>query len=133
LSGIFADIFKVARTRVAKGALPARKLAELKSVNVICWHGEASGNEERTHRLGDGPAWEKPIMANARSQGRTSVAEAPTSAKPRAGRGRTVEERIRARAYQIFEARITGGAPGDPAADWLQAESELRRPRKTRR
>lgn len=71
-------------------------------------------------------------MANATSQGRTSVAKAPTSAKPRAGRGRSVEERIRARAYQIFEARATGGPPGDPTSDWLQAESELRRPRKTR-
>ena len=72
-------------------------------------------------------------MAKATSQGRTTAAKTPTSTKPRAGRGRTVEERIRARAYEIFEARVTGGPHGDPTADWLQAESELRRPRKTRR
>ena len=72
-------------------------------------------------------------MAKATSQGRTSAAKAPASPKSGAGRGRTVEERIRARAYEIFEARATGGAPGDPAADWLQAETEVRRPSKTRR
>lgn len=33
-------------------------------------------------------------------------------------------ERIRHRAYQIFEAR--NGAPGNPTLDWLQAEQELR-------
>ena len=34
------------------------------------------------------------------------------------------EERIRARAYEIFQARQ--GAPGEPLADWLQAERELK-------
>jgi len=33
-------------------------------------------------------------------------------------------ERIRARAYEIYEAR--GGAAGDAISDWLQAERELR-------
>ncbi len=72
-------------------------------------------------------------MADATTQGRTTAARTATPAKPRAGRGRTVEERIRARAYQIFEARAAGGSPGDPTSDWLQAETEVRRPRKTRR
>jgi hypothetical protein len=72
-------------------------------------------------------------MAKATSQGRTTAAKAPAPAKPKARRGRTVEERIRARAYQIFEARAAGGPPGDPTSDWLQAETEVRRPRKTRR
>ena len=35
-----------------------------------------------------------------------------------------LEERIRRRAYEIFLSR--GGPPGDPVADWLQAERELR-------
>jgi len=72
-------------------------------------------------------------MAKAASQGRTTAAKTPTSAKPKARRGRSVEERIRARAYQIFETRAAGGSPGDPTSDWIQAETEVRRPRKTRR
>lgn len=35
-----------------------------------------------------------------------------------------MEERIRRRAHEIFLARK--GAPGDPVADWLQAEKEVR-------
>ncbi len=42
---------------------------------------------------------------------------------PTAGREPT-EEQIRRRAYQIYMAR--GCTPGDPMADWLQAERELR-------
>lgn len=33
------------------------------------------------------------------------------------------EDAIRVRAYQFYVER--GGAPGDPHADWLRAESEL--------
>ena len=33
------------------------------------------------------------------------------------------EEQIRARAFEIYQRR--NGAPGDPHADWLQAEREL--------
>jgi len=36
----------------------------------------------------------------------------------------TLEERIRARAYEIYQARR--GGPGDAISDWLQAERELR-------
>jgi hypothetical protein len=39
-------------------------------------------------------------------------------------RGRARDEDIRKRAYEIFLRR--GGAAGDPVADWLQAELELR-------
>jgi hypothetical protein len=34
-----------------------------------------------------------------------------------------LEERIRARAYELYEQRA--GAPGDPDADWYRAESEI--------
>lgn len=34
------------------------------------------------------------------------------------------EDQIRTRAYEIYLRR--NGAPGDPAADWHQAERELR-------
>ena len=37
------------------------------------------------------------------------------------------QEEIRARAYELFLAR--NGQPGDPVADWLRAEAELRRER----
>ena len=40
------------------------------------------------------------------------------------GRPELAIEEIRHRAYEIYLAR--GGAPGDPMADWLQAERELR-------
>lgn len=37
------------------------------------------------------------------------------------------DEQIRARAYEIYLSR--NGAPGDPGADWAQAERELREQR----
>lgn len=47
-------------------------------------------------------------------------------------RGRVVDsvievtpERIRARAYELFETRRATGAVGDAATDWMQAEQEL--------
>ncbi|MEQ8845552.1 MAG: DUF2934 domain-containing protein [Phycisphaerales bacterium] len=43
-----------------------------------------------------------------------------------AGREPTQEE-IRARAFERFQARQ--GQPGDPVADWLEAEADLRRER----
>jgi hypothetical protein len=33
---------------------------------------------------------------------------------------------IRARAFEIFQARSTAGQPGDAVSDWLRAEEELR-------
>jgi DUF2934 family protein len=36
----------------------------------------------------------------------------------------SIEERIRVRAYELFEARK--GAPSDPVADWYQAEAEIK-------
>lgn len=37
-------------------------------------------------------------------------------------------DRIRARAYEIFESRQVIGRQGDALSDWLQAESELSKP-----
>jgi hypothetical protein len=34
-------------------------------------------------------------------------------------------EQIRARAYEIYQARSCSGICGDPTSDWLQAEQEL--------
>jgi len=36
-----------------------------------------------------------------------------------------MSERIRARAYEIYQARSGNGGPGDQGSDWLQAEREL--------
>lgn len=47
---------------------------------------------------------------------------APVMSKPVAFT-REFEEKIRLRAYYIFERR--GAAPGDALQDWLQAEAEL--------
>lgn len=45
-------------------------------------------------------------------------------AQPAAGRAELTPERVRDRAYFIFLARA--GRPGNPEADWIQAEKELR-------
>ncbi|MFO0837728.1 MAG: DUF2934 domain-containing protein [Phycisphaerae bacterium] len=37
----------------------------------------------------------------------------------------TREQLIRHRAFELFEHRIHLGIPGDPDADWLQAEREV--------
>jgi hypothetical protein len=34
-------------------------------------------------------------------------------------------EKIRERAYQIFESRSRNGLASDPVSDWLQAEREI--------
>lgn len=35
-------------------------------------------------------------------------------------------ERIRARAYEIYQQRVKRGTPGDAVSDWVQAEREIR-------
>jgi hypothetical protein len=57
----------------------------------------------------------------------TKFASATAVADPPKRRKRAVKptaEQIRARAYELYLAR--GGRGGDPEADWLQAEQELR-------
>lgn len=46
---------------------------------------------------------------------------------PQPGTGEPTQDEIRRRAHEIYEARH--GAWGDPVADWLRAEAELRRER----
>ena len=51
--------------------------------------------------------------------------------------GPTINERVRRRAYLLFEARQHAGVPGNPVSDWLCAERELnvpsRQPQQARR
>ena len=49
--------------------------------------------------------------------------------RPGTGGARSLDERIRERAYQIYMSRLREGVPGDPVTDWLRAEQELRRTR----
>jgi hypothetical protein len=63
-----------------------------------------------------------------RATGTAVATPVRTTPAPATGRAPTVvtEQQIRERAYQIYLAR--NGRPGDPAADWAQAERELRGP-----
>lgn len=47
---------------------------------------------------------------------------APAAAKPSGDTSRVTEAQIRARAFEIYR---TGRNPGNPDADWLEAEREL--------
>lgn len=89
--------------------------------------GQAQATPER---VAEAKPWNAPASPERGiSSGKPGVIEAlgsshralaPTAGEPS-------HEDIRARAYQIFQSR--GGQPGDPVADWLRAESELRRER----
>lgn len=63
------------------------------------------------------------LLRGATTTRRASLASPPAT---RVGPEPTHDE-IRRRAYEIFERR--GATPGDPVADWLSAEAELRRER----
>jgi hypothetical protein len=39
---------------------------------------------------------------------------------------RSLPERIRLRAFELFQKRQSSGTPGNAESDWLQAERELR-------
>jgi hypothetical protein len=51
--------------------------------------------------------------------------DAPKTMTRSRSRVMPTEEQIRARAFEIYQRRK--GGPGDPVADWTQAERELRR------
>jgi hypothetical protein len=57
-----------------------------------------------------------PRTSSPSSAAQKSVVKCRTKVMP-------TEEQIRMRAYEIYLRR--NGAPGDPAADWAQAEREL--------
>lgn len=53
----------------------------------------------------------------------TKPTEKPSKSEPQTARGAPTREEIELRAYQIYIER--GGAHGQDAEDWLQAECEL--------
>ena len=61
--------------------------------------------------LGSSPSTK---VANSSNPANVGVAGAPN------------EERIRVRAYEIFQARAGKDEPGDPLSDWFKAEHDLR-------
>jgi len=64
-------------------------------------------------------------MATRRNQTRTASNPKSIPVTAATGMGPTIEERIRRRAYLLFEERQHAGVPGDPVSDWLRAEREL--------
>jgi hypothetical protein len=97
-------------TRV--GLLPLA-LAEPKPVLAGRAARAASSSVVRAISPGPGPA-----------QAARAPFSSPPEPKPTA---EPTQEEVRRRAYELFEAR--GGQSGDPVADWLRAERELRRER----
>ena len=51
---------------------------------------------------------------------RATIARADATPPPR-----PALEAVRARAYEIYRARMAGGTEGDALTDWLRAESQL--------
>jgi hypothetical protein len=47
--------------------------------------------------------------------------------KPRMRSAGHDDERVRARAFEIYTQRMGTGEPGDSVSDWLKAEQEIRR------
>ncbi len=47
--------------------------------------------------------------------------------------GKVPAEKIKARAFEIYQARARLGKPGDPTSDWLAAERELQSPNRADR
>jgi hypothetical protein len=70
----------------------------------------------------------KPVATKAVTKPRASRSKkpaiAPIDAVPASASSVVSDEAIAVRAYEIFLARKCAG--GDPVADWLQAERELR-------
>lgn len=62
-------------------------------------------------------------MKSTRTQERPASQFNPRSTKATDAQNR--DERIRQRAYELFEQRMRAGAPGSDMSDWLQAEGEI--------
>ncbi len=56
---------------------------------------------------------------------KTARAPAQSPAPPSRTNLTLTDERIRVRAYEIYEARRNGGILGDDRSDWLQAERDV--------
>lgn len=54
----------------------------------------------------------------------TTRSSAADNVQPRQQRQALGEEKIRLRAYELYQKRQ--GNPGDPESDWFRAEAELR-------
>jgi glycosyltransferase involved in cell wall biosynthesis len=110
--------------------------AETEQVYMTCLEGGAadsrpSASPEETRSMAKNPDQDKPRSSSSsrRPAARAYAKKAPPMNSPgvQAQPDRPVEiteDMIRRRAHQIWLQR--GGAPGDPTADWLQAERELR-------
>jgi len=120
---------KEAETRFSWDNIATQTEAVYMSINQNQKLAEGSAG-----RLADAEAGTMSPVRSRRNDRRTTPhpADGPTGLGLRpegetlgstAGREPT-EEQIRRRAYQIYMAR--GCTPGDPTADWLQAERELR-------
>jgi len=62
---------------------------------------------------------------------KTKEAPAPKSKKAATPKSKPTQDKIAARAYEIYLER--GSTPGDPMQDWLRAERELAAPPKKSR
>lgn len=67
-------------------------------------------------------------MESPRSQRRRESSPKSMSAAAVTGREAITEDRIRMRAYEVFQERQHAGLPDDPVANWLRAERELKTP-----
>lgn len=101
-------------------------------VNKFSWTGAALATEGVYRSLVSGDAAAVPSeeldmakRSTTPTNGRTAVARARTSTVREALQSLDpTHDEIKTRAFQIYLAR--NGQPGDPTADWLQAERELR-------
>ncbi len=62
---------------------------------------------------------------------KTKEAPAPKSKQADTPKSKPTQDRIAARAYEVYLKR--GATPGDPMQDWLRAEHELNAPPKKSR
>ncbi len=77
------------------------------------------GRANRAPAAGIAPESVRQVSA----RGEPEVKPTPITSLPATARKAPSAEQIRARAHEIYLSRK--GAPGDPVADWLQAEREL--------
>lgn len=66
-----------------------------------------------------------PVPATTKKIAPTLATKERPSASTVAANGEVTSDRIRARAFEIYQARNGNGGQGDAASDWSQAEREL--------